>query len=71
MLKGCQSILEDLNSLIEKYNSIASSSKHQVFKKVKLGSEDIATLRARLISNTGLLNGFIQRFITPHNYDSI
>ena len=71
VLKGCQSILEDLNSLIEKYNSIASSSKHQVFKKVKLGSEDIATLRARLISNTGLLNGFIQRFITPHNYDSI
>ena len=61
-LKGCQSVLEDLNSLIEKYNSLASANKRQVFKKVKLGSEDIATLRARLISNTGLLNSFIQRF---------
>ena len=61
VLKGCQSILEDLNSLIEKYHSIASSNKQQAFKRVKLGTEDITTLRARLISNTGLLNGFIQR----------
>ena len=65
VLKGCQSVLEDLNSLIEKYNSIATSSKRQVFKKVQLGTEDIATLRARLISNIGLLNGFILRFYTP------
>ena len=63
VLKGCQSILEDLNSLIEKYNSLASTNTGQVFKKVKLGGEDIATLRSRLISNTGLLNGFIQRLV--------
>ena len=62
VLKGCQSILEDLDSLIEKYNSLASASSGQVFKKVQLGTEDIATLRSRLISNTVLLNGFIQRF---------
>ena len=61
-LEGCQSVLEDLNSLIEKYNSLASTNKRQVFKKVKLGTEDIATLRARLMSNTISLNGFIQRF---------
>ena len=65
ILKGCQSVLEDLNSLIEKYNGLASANKVQVFKKVKLGAEDIATLRARLISNTGLLNGFIQKFDIP------
>ena len=67
MLKGCQNVLEDLNSLIEKYNSVTSpnTSASQVLKRVKLGTEDIATLRARLISNTSLLNGFIQRLDTP------
>ena len=64
-LKGCQSILEDLNSLIEKYKSLASANRALVFQKVKLGTEDIATLRSRLISSTGLLNGFIQRSNTP------
>ena len=64
-LKSCQGILEDLNSLIEKYNSLASGNTSQVFKRVKLGTEDIATLRIRLISNTGLLNSFIQRFDIP------
>ena len=63
VLKGCQSILEDLDSLIRKYNSLASATTGQVFKKIKLGAEDIATLRSRLISNTVLLNGFIQRFL--------
>ena len=62
VLKGCENVLEDLDSLIEKYQSLASVSTSQVLQRVKLGTEDIATLRARLISNTGLLNGFIQRF---------
>ena len=65
VLKGCQNVLEDLNSLIEKYNSLPSSNTSQVFKRVKLGTEDIANLRVRLISNTGLLNSFIQRFDIP------
>ena len=58
VLKGCQDVLEDLNSLVEKYNSLSSSN---LLQRVKLGTEDITTLRIRLISNTGLLNGFIQR----------
>ena len=61
VLMGCQSVLEDMNSLIERYNS---TSTPQVLRRAQLGTEDIATLRARLISNTGLLNGFIQRFDT-------
>ena len=66
VLKGCQSILEDLNSLIDKYNSLApnSTNKSQAFQRVMLGMEDIATLRARLISNTTLLSSFIRRFDT-------
>ena len=67
VLKGCQNVLEDLDTLIEKYNSLASTSTStsQVLQRMKLsaslvlGTEDIATLRARLTSNTTLLNGFI------------
>ena len=62
VLKGCQSVLEDLNSLVEKYKRLASTNKRLVFKRVKLGMEDIATLRARLTSNATLLSSFIQRF---------
>ena len=62
ILKGCQSVLEDLNSLIEKYKSLASTNKRLFFKRVKLGMEDITTLRSRLISNTTLLSSFIRRF---------
>ena len=62
VLNGCQSILEDLNSLIEKFNSSASANAGQVFKEAKLGAENITTLRVKLISNTGSLNDFFQRF---------
>ena len=62
-LKGCQSVLQDFDSLIEKYNALAAANTTQVFKRVKLGTEDIVALRIRLISSTTLLNGFIQRFL--------
>ena len=61
VLQGCQNVLEDLDSLIEKYNSLASAGSGQVLKRIKLGTEDIAMLRARLTSNTTLLSSFIQR----------
>ena len=82
VLRGCQNLLEDLDSLIGKYNSLApastststrtststSTNTSQVLQRVRLGAglvlgmEDIATLRARLTSNTTLLSSFIQRF---------
>ena len=65
VLRSCQSVLEDLNSLIEKYNSLSSAKSGQIVKKVQFGTEDIATLRARLSLNIGLLNCFIQRFDIP------
>ena len=61
VLEGCRNVLKDLDALIEKYNALASSNTSQVFKRFKLGTEDIVTLRARLTSNTTLLNSFIQR----------
>ena len=68
ILKSCQSVLEDLNSLIEKYKSLASTNERLVFKRVKLGSEDIATLRARLTSSATLLSSFIRRFDITTEY---
>ena len=65
VLQGCQNVLEDLDSLIVKYNSLASPNTSQVLQRIKLGTEDIATLRVRLISNTTLLNGFLQRLDIP------
>ena len=40
---------------------MASADRSQVIQRIKLGTEDIVTLRARLTSHTTLLNGFIQR----------
>lgn len=56
VLKGCHNVLEDLHSLVEK---LSPANVSQGFNSVRLGVE---TLRARLISSTGLFNGFIQRF---------
>ena len=64
-MKGCKSILEDLNALLKKYNSLASPKTGQVFKRVKLGTEDITTLRMRLIESIVLLTSFSQRFDIP------
>ena len=61
VLNGCQSILGDLDSLLEKHNSLASTNPGQAFQRVMLGTEDIATLRARLTSNATLLSSFIRR----------
>ena len=61
VLKSCQSVLEDLDAFLEKYMSVASTNQ-SVVKKLELSKEDILTLKMRLISNTGLLNGFIRRY---------
>lgn len=62
VLKCCQNVLEDLNSLIEKYNSFAFTNTNQGFYRVELRTHDISALRARLASTTTLLCSFIQRF---------
>ena len=55
VLEGCQNVLKDLDALIEKYNALAlanaNANASQVFQRIKLGTEDIVTLRARLTSN--------------------
>ena len=63
VLEGCQGVLEDLMALIEKYKRLACINKRTVLNGVKLGQEDITALQVRLISNTGLLRGFVRRCV--------
>ena len=63
VLKGCQSVLEDLNSVFEKYKRRASTNKRTAFMGVKIGKENIVSVQERLIFNTGLLRGFVRRFV--------
>ena len=63
VLKGCQGVLGELNSFIDKYKRLASMNKMLVLNRMKLGKEDITTLQVRLVSNTGLLNGFVRRCV--------
>ena len=62
-LRDCQSVLEDLNSFIWKYERLASINKRLVLNRVKLGKEDITVLQVQLVSNTVFLNGFIRRCV--------
>lgn len=63
VLEGCQSVLKDLYSLMEKYKSRASTHKGLPFLGAKFGEDNIVTLRERLVFNTGLLHGFNRRFV--------
>ena len=65
VLKGCESVLADLNSLVGKYKSLDSTDNCLDWNRIKFSNEDIATLRQRLISNTGFLSHFVRRSNIP------
>ena len=55
---GCEKVLADLQSLVEKYKSLGTNSK-RTWDRMKWGYEDVADIRSRLISSTTMLNAFI------------
>jgi hypothetical protein len=55
---ACHHILKDLDNLYKEYQSLGTQSK-RTWDRMKWGSENIGELRARLISNTGLLTAWI------------
>jgi len=63
ILQGCTNVLEDLDKLHIKYMRLGSAqgSTSQAIDRIKWTQENIAELRARLTSNTTLLNTFISR----------
>lgn len=56
---GCENVLNDLQSLIDKYESLGTKSK-RTWDRLGWGLQDIADLRSRLTSNTVLLTAFIR-----------
>ena len=63
ILQGCRNVLGDLDKLHTKYIGLGSAqgSSSKVVDCIKWTQENIAELRARLTSNTTLLNTFIAR----------
>ena len=63
ILQGCTNVLRDLDKLHTKYMSLGSAqgSSSQAIDRILWSQENIAELRARLTSNTTLLNAFIAR----------
>ena len=55
---GCDAVLADLQTLVNKYESLGTKSK-QTWDRINWGNEDIAEIRARLTSNITMLTAFI------------
>jgi hypothetical protein len=56
---GCHHVLKDLDNLYKEYQSLGTQSR-RTWDRMKWGSENIGELRARLISNTGLLTAWMR-----------
>ena len=56
---GCQCVLDDLQALVDKYESLGTQSK-RTWDRMNWGSEDISDIRSRLISNATMLTVFIR-----------
>jgi hypothetical protein len=54
---GCKEVLQDLQALLEKYNSLGTQAQ-RTWDRMQFGMEDIATIRSRLIAHTGMLTAF-------------
>ena len=66
ILQGCTNVLEDLDKLLIKYKSLGSlQESSKALDRVKWGQEAVAELRARLTSNTTLLNTFVTKYVHP------
>jgi len=62
IFQGCSNVLKDLDNLLTKYNPPQGSSL-RALDRARWGQEDIVGLRARLTSNTTLLNTFVARYL--------
>ena len=56
---GCRGVLQDLQRILDRYNSLGTQSKRS-WDRLGWGSNDVAELRSRLTSNISLLTAFIK-----------
>ena len=61
ILDGCVSVLADLQFIVQKYQSLGTDEKSS-WDRLRLGGEDIAEIRSRLVLNIMLLTAF-RRFV--------
>jgi hypothetical protein len=54
---GCKEVLDDLQGLLDKYNSLGTQAQ-RTWDRMEFGMEDIATIRSRLIAQAGMLTAF-------------
>lgn len=57
ILDGCTSVLADLQYIVQKYHSLGTDEKSS-WDRLRLGGEDIAEIRSRLVFNITLLTAF-------------
>ena len=55
---GCDKVLNDLQSLVVRYESLGTQSK-RTWDRMKWSNDDVAEIRARLTSNVAVLTAFI------------
>jgi hypothetical protein len=55
--KGCRDVLNDLEGLLTKYDSLGTKSQ-RVWDRLTWGLEDISAVRERLTSNIAMLTAF-------------
>ena len=56
--KSCEKLLEDLNALLSKYQSLGTKSQ-RTFDRLRFGSQDLSGIRQRMITNVTILDAFI------------
>ena len=61
ILDGCVCVLADLQFIVQRYQSLGTDDKSS-WDRLRLGGEDIAEIRGRLIFNITLLTAF-RRFV--------
>lgn len=63
--EGCRSVLEDLDRLLKKYESL-STQEQRTWDRMRWGLEDMAGIRQRLTYQVGLINAFnaaLERYV--------
>lgn len=61
---SCRKVLEDLNQLITKYESLGTGSWRPI-DRMRYGMEDIGSIKMRLISNVTLLGALNNEYAEP------
>lgn len=57
LIEGCNDVLKELQSLLQKYKSLGTQSR-RTWDRLRWGEEHVESIRQRVISNIGLLTSF-------------